>query len=445
MNFGILIFLFVFIYIVVALVSYFTKGHIQSYEVRSGSLSLDNSYSGIVLRDEIVVSANSGGYINYFAREGEHVANGDLVYSLDQSGNFSDLLNDDASEVLLSGNDLGELRTDFVQFQNSYTDASFSKVYDFSYEVEGTILKLSNYNMLNSLKSSSISSAVTFYNSAQSGIVLYNIDGFENKTPGDITLDMLEKNNYKKEQFVNNTLIGANDPVYKQVDSEKWSMVIAVHKDQIEFLREKDNNYVCVKFLKNQNTSWAGVHLLGTEDDYTFVELDFNNSMITFAKDRFLDVELALSDETGLKIPNSAIVEKEFYLIPKDYMIISGTEGNIVLRQSYDEQGNAYAESVKVGIISENEEDYFVNTDALRPGDMLIMQDSSETYPVSRIGSLVGVYNINKGFADFKQITILEQNDEYSIVRSNTQYGLTEYDHIALDATTIGEDDLIYE
>ena len=37
--------------------------------------------------------------------------------------------------------------------------------------------------------------------------------------------------------------------------------------------------------------------------------------MVTFVSDRFLDIELILNDETGLKIPNSSIVEKEFFLI----------------------------------------------------------------------------------------------------------------------------------
>ena len=55
------------------------------------------------------------------------------------------------------------------------------------------------------------------------------------------------------------------------------------------------------------------------------------------------------------------------------------------------------------------------------------------------------VYNINKGFADFKEITILYSNDEYSIVKSNTNYGLLEYDYIVLDAESINEDDFINE
>ena len=50
-----------------------------------------------------------------------------------------------------------------------------------------------------------------------------------------------------------------------------------------------------------------------------------------------------------------------------------------------------------------------------------------------------------KLFGCFKQINILYQNEEYSIVESNTQYGLNVYDYIVLDASTVNEDDIIYE
>jgi hypothetical protein len=63
---------------------------------------------------------------------------------------------------------------------------------------------------------------------------------------------------------------------------------------------------------------------------------------------------------------------------------------------------------------------------------------------VSKSGTLTGVYNMNKGYADFKQITIIAQNDEYAIVSSNTRYGLTVYDRIVLDAESVNTDDFIY-
>ena len=64
---------------------------------------------------------------------------------------------------------------------------------------------------------------------------------------------------------------------------------------------------------------------------------------------------------------------------------------------------------------------------------------------ISKSGTLTGVYNMNKGYADFKQITILDKNDEYAIVSSNTKYGLTVYDRIVLDATSVNNDDFIYQ
>lgn len=445
-NIGVIIFAVMFIYIVICVIMFFTKDHVNRYEVRSGSLSISNVYDGIILREETVVSANSSGYVNYFAREGEHVAKGDLVYAVDQSGRISEILQNDSSEILLSGNDLGELKTDFVQFAHSYRDEDFGQTYDFSYDMQGTVLKLSNYNMLNNLQSLGISSgsSVNFCYAPGSGIVVYNTDGYENMTPEMITEEMITERDGEKEQFVNNTLIGGNDPVYKLITSETWYIVIAVENDRVERLREE--GYVEVKFLKNQDTSWAKVNILGTGEENTLVSLEFNNSAITFAKDRYLEIEIILDDDTGLKIPNSAIVEKEFYLIPKEYVTKGGNSAQDgFMRETYDENGNVSTEFIEAVIYSESDTDYYVDTSVLRPGDYICMPDSTEKYPVSKVGTLVGVYNINKGFADFKEITVLYSNDEYSIVKSNTRYGLTEYDYIVLDAESIDENDFVYE
>ena len=43
----------------------------------------------------------------------------------------------------------------------------------------------------------------------------------------------------------------------------------------------------------------------------------------------------------------------------------------------------------------------------------------------------------------FKQIDILYQNEEYTIVKTGTSYGISLYDHIALDGSKIKEHDLI--
>ena len=56
---------------------------------------------------------------------------------------------------------------------------------------------------------------------------------------------------------------------------------------------------------------------------------------------------------------------------------------------------------------------------------------------------LKGVYNINRGYAVFRQIEPLFSNDNYTIIKSQTTYGITQYDHIALDGDAVEEGQLI--
>ena len=445
-NIGVVIFAVMFLYIIICVVLFFTKKHITRYEVRNGSLSIANTYEGIALRDEEIVSANSSGYVNYFAKEGSHIACGDLIYTVDQSGKIAELLGDNVGVNLLSGNDLYELKNDLVQFQHNYRNDRFNEVSDFTYDLEGTALKLSNYNMYSRLESlGDTGNSVDYCRSPKSGAVVFNMDGLEDKDPLFIASNFDSINEFERTNFENNSLVGAGDPVYKLITDENWSVIIKIEKSRVERLKEE--GYVNIKFLKNQYTSWAKVDVITEDEDYAYVMLSFNNSMITYCKDRILDIEIILDDEEGLKIPNSALVTMDFYLIPKDYLTKGGRSDNTgFLRETYDEDGNMKKEFIQATIYSESDTDYYVDTSVLRPGDYIYKPDSeNDKYPVSKTGSLVGVYNINKGFADFKEVTILYSNDEYSIVRSNTRYGLTEYDYIVLDAESVKENDFIYE
>ena len=167
--------------------------------------------------------------------------------------------------------------------------------------------------------------------------------------------------------------------------------------------------------------------------------------MIRYAKERYVEVELLLTEETGLKIPNSAITEKEFYTVPKEYFMKggdSGKDGLLVQRQ--DKEGKSITEFIAPTIYYETDECYYVDDEDVGADDVILKSDSSATYKVgTKTAVLKGVYNVNKGYAVFKQIDLLYQNEEYAIVRTGTQYGIALYDHIALDGTKIHENDLI--
>ena len=58
--------------------------------------------------------------------------------------------------------------------------------------------------------------------------------------------------------------------------------------------------------------------------------------MIRYVNDRFVDIELIISEDSGLKIPNSAITSKEFFTIPKEYFTLGGDSsdpGLLIQRQ----------------------------------------------------------------------------------------------------------------
>ncbi len=447
-NIGMVIFAVIFIYIVICVFMYFTSKHIVWYEVQAGSLSTNNTYEAIAIRDETIVNATDNGYVNYFAREGARVAVGDLVYTVDESGKLNDYIGiSSTGENSLSQTDLAELKSDIVGFANSFDRRrNFNSVYDFKYEMEGNVLKLSNYNILESIESiqaSELTGLIKQCTAVLPGIIIYSTDGYEDLTLEMMTAEMFDKKNYEKTQLLSNDLVAAGDPVYKISSNEDWSLVIQVDKAREEELLKAE--YVRVRFLKNQEVSWGKVESFTNEKGDIFVKLTFTNSMITFCNERFVDIELILEDETGLKIPNSSIVEKEFFIVPKGYVTKGGnSNASDVLREASTEEGEATTEFVEASIYNETEEEYYLDGASLRIGEYIVMPETSEKYALSKRGSLIGVYNINKGYADFKQINILYNNDEYSIVQSNTSYGLNVYDYIVLDATTVSEDELIH-
>ncbi|HKM33263.1 MAG TPA: HlyD family efflux transporter periplasmic adaptor subunit [Lachnospiraceae bacterium] len=447
-NIGMIIFAAIFLYICICIMMYFKDNHIKPYEVREGSLSSTNLYTGIVLRQETAVNANKAGYVNYYAQEGERVAVGNLVYTIDETGKLSDYISSDKlGENTLSDKDLKQLKSEMTNFVHGFSATDFSTVYDLKYRIKGNALKLANTSLMESisdLKGTDLGAIVNLSYATETGIIMYWTDGYESLTADQVTSSMLSKEDYEKKQLLSNELVSEQDTVYKICANENWSILIQVDDAKAQELL--DAEYVKVRFMKNQDESWASVQILHNEDGNTYAQLSFTNSMVSYASDRFLEIELLLHEEKGLKIPNSSIVEMEFYLIPEKYVTQSGdTDSYGVLREAVLEDGTRSTEYVEISIYSNVDGEYYVDADVLKSGDHLYQTDSTESFTISKRATLIGVYNMNKGYADFKQINILYQNNEYAIVKSNTDYGLNVYDLIVQDASIVKDEQFIYK
>ena len=445
-NLGMIFFGVIFVYLLVCVFLYFTSKHVAGYQVKTGSLFVNNVYTGLALRDENLIMSDYSGYLNYYVREGSRIGAHKMVCTVDEGGRLKDIMNEQSmGENRLSDESLEEIRDDIMNFSSGFHPYNFSSTYDFKNAIAGTVINLANTNILDNLEKlnrTGDSGLINICKAPTSGIVVYSIDGYENFEARHINSDILSKKDYSITNLISKELVSVGEPIYKLITDEKWSLIIETDAERADYLLEKE--YVQVKFLKNQALSWAEVQLITNADGKNFIELIFNNSMITFCFDRYVDIELMIEEEEGLKVPNSAIVQKEFYIIPMDYIIKGGNNGETgVLKQVYDEDGNQIERFIPVTIYSKENNNYYIDSPDLDLGDTLKLMDSNSTVQIKQKGSLVGVYNKNKGYADFKQIQILYQNEEYAIIKSNTEYGLIEYDYIVLEADSVHDDEFL--
>ncbi len=448
LNIGVVIFIVIFLYVAFCVVMSFQTTHIVRYEVKKGSIATNNIYRGIAIRKETVVDATRTGYINYMTYEGERIAKGDNVYAIDETGKLSEQIQESlADSNSLTEKELLTLRTELVNYMHGFREEQFNSIYEFKYSLQNTLLKLANNNMIAKIDGGIKGvGEITKEKAPATGIVTFWTDGYEALTAEGVNEACFAEKDYKKNTLLNNAILEAGDAAYKISTDENWSIVLPMDAAYAQELEKLE--YIKVKFRKNQYESWGKAKALHNGDGNTYLQLSFTNSMITFVGDRYIDVELIIHDEEGLKIPRTSIVEKEFYLIPERFLLDSSVQGKCnYMKQVYDENGNPGTELITTDVYSYDKEtgEYYVDAALLNAGDVLRKAEGQETFTVSKRATLIGVFNMNKGYADFKQISILYENEEYAIVKANTQYGLNVYDYIVLDAETVKDDQFIVE
>ena len=201
----------------------------------------------------------------------------------------------------------------------------------------------------------------------------------------------------------------------------------------------QEETYLKIKFLEDDTETWTNLDFKEQAGKYYLI-LSLDDSMDRFADSRYVHVKIINSNISGLKIPNSSIVEKEFYTIPKDYMM----QGNNSDDAGFLLQSGSESMYITPTIYYESDDYYYIDDEIVTRGDKLVKPNSNELYVVgSTTDSLQGVYNVNKGYAVFKQIEILYQNDDYSIIKTGTNYGISMYDHIVLQGDEVEENSII--
>lgn len=446
-NIGVVIFVIIFIYLVFNVFAYMTTNHVSVYEVEQGTMAENNLYKGLILRSEQVYTSAYSGSLNYYLKESSKASYNQLIYSVDENGDVSQKISEASQDTsVLDTDSITELENSIYNFQSSYDALNYYNVYSFKESLDSELNEALSLSALNHIAdyANSAQNSNTFHTvkADDPGIVVYYTDGYEKVTPEQVTMDMFDEAAYTRTSTRKNTAIQAGDSVYKLIDSEVWNIVIPIQSELANELAE--DTVIHIRFAKDDKTVYAYYSIM-QKDNQNYLVLTLKNSMIRYAKDRYVEIELLLAEETGLKIPNSAITEKEFYTIPIEYFMLGGDSSNLgLLVESTDEDRKTITEFVTPTIYYETETHYYIDSEDVSAGDRIRKADSSETYTIGTdTAALKGVYNINKGYAVFKQIDILYQNQEYAIIKTGTTYGISLYDHIALDSTKVNENELV--
>ena len=443
LNIGIVIFGIIFVYLLATIIMYITAPRISVYEVRQGSILKDNAYTGVALRDETVIYSDATGYANYYVENNCKVRVGTKIYTItDEKLVFEE--NIDTEHQLTAEENRSVIRK-IQAYNNQFQEGTFGDTYQLKTDLQNALNSIasnSKADQLNELLSSGTYPDLTVRSSAKDGIVVYAVDGMEELTCETISKEQLRKSSYKKTEFTSNTKVKAGQPVYKVVTSDNWKLLIPISKETKEALNNKQS--IKVNFKKDNQEIWGTISYV-EEGDKPILCLSFDKSMIRYINDRYLDVELILEDETGLKIPKSAETSKDFYVVPKSYVTQGGNSSNEgVMRQTTNADGEKITEFLQATVYYEEDEFVYLDPNVFDKGDILLKPDSNETLHLQEKKSLVGVYCINKGYAVFKQIHVLCESDEYYIIEEGNSFGLSNYDHIALDSKSLKENDVVF-
>ena len=444
LNIGVIVFVLIFIYLLGISITYFREHKINTYEVRYGSIIKDNEYRGVALREETVYNVGETGYIQLYYNEGSRIGVNNSIYTIsDNPKSVHEYEKEKTNEEDNSSKSLGSTNTQKILSEIQSFNGTYDRLlFDNTYKTKDSITSIINnrenaekITVLNSIDPNN--SEFRIYKSEQSGILMYTIDSYENITIDNITPSIFNTENYNSTKVTSGDKVTNNSPVYKLITDENWNLVIEIATADLEIFQ--DMTSIAVRFVSDDQIVYAGFEILNIKDQY-FGVISMDSDMIRYINERFLDIELMVKNQEGYKIPVSSVVSKEFFKVPISYITKGGyysSNGVLLVNETNTKQFSSQK------IYYQDKEYVYLSTDVLQSGQRIINESTSDIFVLSEKVTLDGVYNVNKGYAEFQCINILSGNEEYYIIDDSSPYYVKNYDHIALYGDSVSENTIL--
>jgi len=444
-NIGIVVFLFILVYLLFYVYTFLTRHEIPLYEVRPGEIYVTSGCDGMILREEELVYTDIAGYLNYYFGEGSRVSKNSTVYSIDSNRDMYDLLSGSSTEIKLSGDDLSDLKKilqeNFIFTNNKNITEKKTAVITGYQRLIDTML-LEELNRI--VTTTGIISNFHVVSTEKSGIISYMIDEYTDYALQDVTSECFEKQDTAGSLY-SIDLISANSPVYKMITGDNWTIVVLLNETLYGQLLGKDR---ATFYLDNELKVTAPITCFKKNDSY-FAEIKMDKYLANYTSKRFIDVTFEVEYAEGLKIPETAITFKDYYRIPEEYLVLGGNESSGVkglLVEEFDSETGTTRYTFQTAEIFYLTDGFaYIDCNDFAKETYISTPDmTARVMLYTFVNKLEGAYNINKGYSVFKRIERVKTENGYVIVKKNSESGLSAYDHIALDASTVIEDDVIY-
>ncbi|MBR5467830.1 MAG: hypothetical protein IKU80_01220 [Firmicutes bacterium] len=458
-----------FVYIAGYLVAFLSRPSASIETVNYGSIDVPEALNGIVIRDEIVVKTDDAGTPSYKFSEHERVKKNAVVCVVRDSDDAGLIekqirkIDEDILEVQKSKQDISLFKDDLKRISKNITDSfesashkisggNFSEVYVLKDNVQTQIdLRNQIWFTENAKNNSALSGEKAAYENQldeysssyaapASGVISLRVDNMEEIiTPKNMESIVPEQTKMSvKPEYISKVLdIDADSPVFRLVKSNVWYVASYIPNSLAAGFSVGDRVEIYTTADDTEKSANMKVHKLEQGEKQTFIILKSNENMLDFIDIRTMVFRIRQDSYEGFKIPNEAIVEKVFLKIPKECVMESLDEYNVIVR------GIDKDTLVPVKISSEDKDYYLVQQDfaSIKLGTVLVK--GSGVYTISEVSTLKGVYVANSSVAQFTVVDILASNSEYSVVDSEDQYGLKVYDKIVSDAKTVSDDDAV--
>ena len=428
-NFVTIIFIVIVIYLIAIGIQYAMKEKIKVYEVIQGSLATDSSFTGIILRNEEVVKSQSEGFLKCYVRNGDVIGLNQSLYALDTNKESTNTISNNS----LSTDNLTLLKGYMTSYSINYDSNTFDDIYTFKTQLQSVV------NEIKVESTNTDESNLAVVKSPKSGIVMFVNDGYENLTTKKITKETFDKSTYKANYLLNGDDVKASQAVAKIITGQDWQIVVPLTKEQA-------GNYSDLKkvsvALKNINCMTDAKLEIITNKDEGYGVLSLDRYMASYLNSRYIDIEISSVKDSGLKVPISSVITRDFYIIPESYVQKDEESDSygVYLRDSNDAVSYKELETYNL-----SDGYYYIDKRFFNQGDTLVKSETSKkSYTIGETKSLNGVYNVNQGYAVFNEVQILDGNDEYYIVKSGDNYGIKENDRIVLNAVSVDEEQFLY-